>query len=171
MRSASVHDRKNSLCSRCPKTLLPCGWRPSQTREFTHTSSGRPLFGALRRGSGANGGAGPEGAEGRMPGVMPKSNRLARRARRSSCCQARRKKGARSKWIPAFAGMTSKEVPRPSFLVRRHSPLALASHSSRQYGCRSRRPSSSTRGNASGAKRSAMKPVRAVSRSSMPARR
>jgi hypothetical protein len=54
MRSASVHDRKNSLCSRCPKTLLPCGWRPSQTREFTHTSSGRPLFGALRRRSGAN---------------------------------------------------------------------------------------------------------------------
>src|SRR6185369_2419825 len=42
-------------------------------------------FWALRRRSGANSEAGREAAKGRMPAVMPKSDRLARRARRTHC--------------------------------------------------------------------------------------
>jgi hypothetical protein len=66
------------------------------------------LFGALRRRSGANGAAGPEGAEGRMPGVMPKSNPLPGGERKLWLLR-RHRANVNSRWIPAFAGMTSKE--------------------------------------------------------------
>ena len=51
-------------------------------------------FWALRRRSGANSAAGREAAQGRMPEVMPKSNRLARRARRSSAREKERRRKA-----------------------------------------------------------------------------
>jgi hypothetical protein len=64
-------------------------------------------FWALRRRSGANSEAGGGAAKGRMPGVMPKSNPLARRASGSSALQDGEQKQCR---IPACAGTTSKRV-------------------------------------------------------------
>jgi len=72
-------------------------------------------FWALRRTSGANSEAGRVAAQGRMPGVMPKSDPLARRASGSSALQTTvpmnsrfsGNDGKERRWIPAFAGMTS----------------------------------------------------------------
>ena len=73
-------------------------------------------FWALRRRSGANSEAGRVAAKGRMPGVMPKSNRLARKGE-TKLCTSRTKKEQRS-WIPALAGMTSKRVSSPTARAR-----------------------------------------------------
>src|SRR5262249_4422828 len=90
---------------------------PSRTRR-TRMCGGRATPGcvslvtffaqALRRRSGANSGAGPEGAQGRMPGVKKVTRSPEGRVEALHLKQEDKSKS--KNWIPACAGMTSKRA-------------------------------------------------------------